>query len=912
MKKIFTKILVILIIIQPFLNLYVVVNNSALEIAGFHISTLIRYGLLGILGLYIIFKNKVNNHKKILISYGLLVLIYTVFHHINSFNFKTLLPNGISYSFIEEVLYIIRYLVPLFLTYYICSEEIKRSTFEKTLLTYSIIISSIVIVSDLLYISYSSYYDIKITQNIIDWFTTDVSFATASSRGLFHATIVMTPLMLITPYFYSRYFKTQRKIFLLTIILNVITLFICGTKACTFGAVIISVIMLAMYLFFCFIKKEMRFNKKVFILSLLVLIGQISILDITPAFSRMKVTSSLSAQYAKEEAAEKEENEDVKEEIINEADAAFKTLPNVKDPGQRKKIIINFFDSCKEHGIQPEFIEEKYPYKHDPEFWASIFINNTKIARQDNRHIEEQMLIRIKEINNKKSDDWFGLTYSRTSKVFNLESDFKYQYYSLGIVGTFILIGPLLLNLILGIILTLKRDFSIENTSICFGIALLYAVAYTSGNMLDNLSILIILGFITGYLMSKLKIKKSPKEAKHNTFSIIMPTYNDSESIIEAIESVRTQTYKEWELLISDDGSTDNTKEVVENYIKENKENRIKYYYHNNQDQLNAILNVLEEASGNYIHILHSDDKLINKHLLKRINEDIMTNPCDVLYSNNLVTMNEKSKITGIIEYPDYVNKDYIMATQLLWLGRQYYCDVAFFKKEVYKTSVKYNYLTWNTPYWLNYNGEPHMLDVRTVDYPLFNYRVFEGNYINNEIGQLNVISGELRTAIHLLKYYDIPKYKLQYFIFRVFNKLGLRDFYRPVYKKQESNKKAEIVKFIINKRYTDEEIEKYPHLNSLIKFFENYKNRTIEIKTIEKNEVIYQGKDMRAFNKLIVNGEVSKLYKEVFKEMEKGFNVIETTKENKEKVENIVKFLNMYPFVEVKTTDNKKIKKKK
>ena len=75
----------------------------------------------------------------------------------------------------------------------------------------------------------------------------------------------------------------------------------------------------------------------------------------------------------------------------------------------------------------------------------------------------------------------------------------------------------------------------------------------------------------------------------------------------------------------------------------------------------------------------------------------------------------------------------------------------------------------------------------------------------------------------------------------------------------------------------------------------------------IAEDEKIYQGKDMRAFNKLIVKGEISKLYKDIFKEMEKGFNCIETTEENKSKVKDIVKFLNMHPFVEVKVKENKK-----
>ena len=54
-------------------------------------------------------------------------------------------------------------------------------------------------------------------------------------------------------------------------------------------------------------------------------------------------------------------------------------------------------------------------------------------------------------------------------------------------------------------------------------------------------------------------------------FTIIMPTYNDADSIIETLDSVLKQTYQNWELLISDDGSTDNTKELIKNYIKEQK-----------------------------------------------------------------------------------------------------------------------------------------------------------------------------------------------------------------------------------------------------------------------------------------------------------------------------------------------------
>ena len=70
--------------------------------------------------------------------------------------------------------------------------------------------------------------------------------------------------------------------------------------------------------------------------------------------------------------------------------------------------------------------------------------------------------------------------------------------------------------------------------------------------------------------------------------SIIMPTYNDKDSIVETFDSVINQTYTNWELIIIDDGSTDNTEEVIKNYIeKHSLKDKIKYFYQENKDQLN-------------------------------------------------------------------------------------------------------------------------------------------------------------------------------------------------------------------------------------------------------------------------------------------------------------------------------------
>ena len=90
-----------------------------------------------------------------------------------------------------------------------------------------------------------------------------------------------------------------------------------------------------------------------------------------------------------------------------------------------------------------------------------------------------------------------------------------------------------------------------------------------------------------------------------------MPTYNDSKTIKETLDSLMYQTYKDWELIIIDDGSTDNTRLIIEDYKKEkDAEDKIRYCYQENSDQLNAIINALDYITGDYIYVLHSDDLL--------------------------------------------------------------------------------------------------------------------------------------------------------------------------------------------------------------------------------------------------------------------------------------------------------------
>lgn len=100
--------------------------------------------------------------------------------------------------------------------------------------------------------------------------------------------------------------------------------------------------------------------------------------------------------------------------------------------------------------------------------------------------------------------------------------------------------------------------------------------------------------------------------------SIIMPSYNTAVYIEKSIQSVLDQSYKDWELIIVDDCSSDNTDEVVRQFLKDE---RIKYL--RNEINCGAAIcrnKALREAKGKWIAFLDSDDLWMPEKLEKQIN----------------------------------------------------------------------------------------------------------------------------------------------------------------------------------------------------------------------------------------------------------------------------------------------------
>jgi glycosyltransferase involved in cell wall biosynthesis len=111
--------------------------------------------------------------------------------------------------------------------------------------------------------------------------------------------------------------------------------------------------------------------------------------------------------------------------------------------------------------------------------------------------------------------------------------------------------------------------------------------------------------------------------------SIIVPVYNTEKYIDETIRSVVDQTYQHWELVLVDDGSTDQSNRIIEKWIQEDR--RIRYSFKENGGQASARNVGIQICKGEYIAFLDADDLYMPERLQSQI-EDIKNHDADFYY----------------------------------------------------------------------------------------------------------------------------------------------------------------------------------------------------------------------------------------------------------------------------------------
>lgn len=140
--------------------------------------------------------------------------------------------------------------------------------------------------------------------------------------------------------------------------------------------------------------------------------------------------------------------------------------------------------------------------------------------------------------------------------------------------------------------------------------------------------------------------------------SVIIPTYNRSELLREAIQSTIAQTYRPIECIVVDDGSSDNTKEVVDGLIIKNNQNFKLIYIHQQNAGSQVARNTGTMAStGEYIQYLDSDDLLYPEKIEKQVSFLNMHTDCDGVWSSWRMGTPEKNVYIGSIAREDLLTQ---------------------------------------------------------------------------------------------------------------------------------------------------------------------------------------------------------------------------------------------------------------
>ncbi len=171
--------------------------------------------------------------------------------------------------------------------------------------------------------------------------------------------------------------------------------------------------------------------------------------------------------------------------------------------------------------------------------------------------------------------------------------------------------------------------------------------------------------------------------------SIILPTYNRAKHLPKAIESVINQTFEDWELIIIDDGSQDDTFAVVDPYLDSLK---IRYIKHKNRQAGYARNAGIQASYGQYITFIDSDDIYFPNHLQTRIDYMKSHPELDLIYGGYQTDTEEEIWVV------DYFNQE-----RLVNLKECVMTNTFFGKREVFFELQGFNNFAYgeDTDFWL-------------------------------------------------------------------------------------------------------------------------------------------------------------------------------------------------------------------
>ncbi len=259
-------------------------------------------------------------------------------------------------------------------------------------------------------------------------------------------------------------------------------------------------------------------------------------------------------------------------------------------------------------------------------------------------------------------------------------------------------------------------------------------------------------------------------------FSIIIPVYNNNDYLCDCVDSILSQTFKDYEIILIDDGSTDGSEKLCDDYARQE---QITAYHIGNKGVSHARNKGIEEAKGEYIWFVDSDDTVTPDSLeiltetVKSTNADFISFGITEYYIKNGETVKETKKVYENQNFDDMSTAfSFFQQNDLLDLVADKICrrsviveNKIFFNQEDVPTE---DHLLWLIAY-------PNLKSAVVIDKPLYNYFLRQGNSSTKKLRyyKFKAYSKALKTMITLAENYnifdDMQEYLYRYYCYYLF-----------------------------------------------------------------------------------------------------------------------------------------------
>jgi len=219
-------------------------------------------------------------------------------------------------------------------------------------------------------------------------------------------------------------------------------------------------------------------------------------------------------------------------------------------------------------------------------------------------------------------------------------------------------------------------------------------------------------------------------------FSVIIPLYNGAKYIRTALDSVSSQTFRDFEIVICDDGSTDDSADIIKKYSQSHPELKIKYVYQKNKGLGGARNTAIRSAEGDVLALLDQDDIWYPEKLA--MTAKVFDSDSDLMIVCNDEDIIKNGKKYSVSKYGPY-SKD--MFRQLLYKGNCLSTSATSIKRAAFDSiggfseDIRNIHFVEDYDYWLRLALNSFKFSF--LKKPLGCYVLHEGNYSSNNLGMM-------------------------------------------------------------------------------------------------------------------------------------------------------------------------------